>query len=41
MVIGQSAATAARVALDQGVSVQAVEYAVLRQRLERDKQRLR
>ena len=40
MVLGQSAATAAAVALDQGVSVQAVEYAVLRERLETDKQRL-
>ncbi len=41
MVLGQSAATAAAVALDQDVSVQAVEYAVLRERLEADKQQLR
>lgn len=41
MVLGQSAATAAGVALDQGVSVQAVEYTVLRERLETDKQRLK
>lgn len=40
MVLGQSAATAAAMALDQGVSVQAVTYAVLRERLETDNQRL-
>ena len=40
MVLGQSAASAATVALDQGVSVQAVKYAVLRERLEADKQQL-
>lgn len=38
MVLGQSAATAATVALDQGVSVQAVKYAVPRERPEADKQ---
>ena len=41
MVLGQSAATAAAVARDQDVSVQAVEYAVLRERLEADTQQLK
>jgi len=40
MVLGQSAATAASVALDEGVRVQEVRYAVLRERLEADKQQL-
>ena len=38
MVLGQSAATAAGVALDQDVSVQDVPYSVLRDRLHADKQ---
>ena len=38
MVLSQSAATAAGVALDEGVSVQEVEYSVLRQRLDADQQ---
>ena len=40
MVLSQSAATAAGVALDDDVSVQEVGYAALRERLEADKQRL-
>jgi hypothetical protein len=40
MVLGQSAATAACCAIDDGQSVQAVNYARLRQRLLRDKQLL-
>ncbi len=38
MVLSQSAATAAIVALDNGVSVQEVDYTTLRQRLDADKQ---
>jgi hypothetical protein len=38
MILGQSAATAAALALDQDVSVQEVPYSVLRQRLLADKQ---
>jgi hypothetical protein len=38
MVLGQSASTAATIALDNGVSVQEVDYAVLRQRLDVDQQ---
>jgi hypothetical protein len=38
MVLGQSAAAAAVLAIDDGVSVQKVDYAKLRQRLLRDKQ---
>ena len=38
MVLGQSAATAAGVALDDGVGVQEVAYTVLRERLEADRQ---
>ncbi len=40
MVLSQSAATAAGVALDEGVSVQEVGYTVLRERLDEEKQRL-
>src|SRR5690606_17561885 len=38
MVLGQSAATAACLAIDQGVSVQGLDYAALRERLLADKQ---
>src|SRR5262249_17822462 len=38
MVLGQSAATAAALALDQGVDVQQVDYKRLRERLLRDRQ---
>ena len=38
MVLGQSAATAAALAIDDGVSVQQVSYAKLRERLLRDRQ---
>ena len=40
MVLGQSAATAAVLALERGVSVQQLDYAALRQRLLADHQRL-
>jgi hypothetical protein len=40
MVLGQSAATAACIAIDDGVGVQAVAYAKLRERLVKDGQRL-
>jgi hypothetical protein len=40
MVLGQSAATAASLAIDAGVSVQKVNYEVLRERLIADDQRL-
>ena len=40
MILGQSAATAAVMAIDGGTSVQAVNYPVLRERLLADKQRL-
>ena len=40
MILGQSAATAAVLALEQGVAVQELDYATLRQRLLRDQQRL-
>ncbi len=40
MVLSHSAATAAGVALDEGVSVQEVRYAILRERLTVEKQRL-
>ncbi len=38
MVLGQSAATAAGLALDEGVGVQDLAYTVLRARLESDRQ---
>ena len=38
MILGQSAGTAAALAIDDGVAVQDVEYAKLRERLEADKQ---
>jgi hypothetical protein len=38
MVLGQSAAAAAALAIDAGVSVQDVPYALLRDRLRRDRQ---
>ena len=38
MILGQSAATAAALALDAGVAVQDVTYAQLRERLVRDGQ---
>lgn len=38
MVLGQSAATAASLAIDEGIAVQAVDYAKLRERLLADKQ---
>ncbi len=40
MLLGQSAATAASLALDEAVSVQNVDYAVLRARLLQDRQKL-
>jgi hypothetical protein len=40
MLLGQSAATAAALAIDAGVPVQRVNYAALRERLLRDRQRL-
>lgn len=40
MILGQSAATAASLAIDEGISVQDVQYAKLRQQLENDDQRL-
>lgn len=40
MVLGQSAATAASIAIDQDISVQQVEYKKLRSQLIQDKQRL-
>jgi hypothetical protein len=40
MVLGQSAATAAHMALDRNVSVQDVAYPVLRERLDADRQQL-
>ena len=40
MILGQSAATAASLAIDDGVSVQAVSYDKLRQRLLADHQKL-
>ena len=38
MILGQSAATAAALAIDAGLAVQAVPYALLRERLRRDGQ---
>lgn len=40
MILGQSAATAAAIAIDHDISVQAVDYNELRERLEADDQRL-
>ena len=40
MVLGQSAATAASLAIDNQVAVQDLDYAILRERLEQDGQRL-
>jgi hypothetical protein len=40
MILGQSAATAAALAIEQGVKVQELDYATLRERLLRDQQRL-
>lgn len=40
MILGQSTATAAALAIDKGVAVQDVDYSELRSRLEADKQRL-
>ena len=38
MILGQSAGTAAALAIDDDIAVQDVEYAKLRERLEADKQ---
>jgi hypothetical protein len=38
MILGQSAATAACIAIDEHVSVQAVRYAKLRRQLDEDNQ---
>ncbi len=40
MILGQSAATAASIAIDKGIALQDVDYSELRSRLEADKQRL-
>jgi hypothetical protein len=40
MVLGQSAATAAVIAIEAGTPVQAIDYAVLRGRLQADGQKL-
>ena len=40
MILGQSAATAAALAIEDNISVQQVEYSKLRQKLLQDKQRL-
>ncbi len=40
MILGQSAATAAAMAIDKSIAVQDVDYSELRSRLEADKQRL-
>ena len=40
MILGQSAATAASLAIDEGISVQDVQYEKLKQQLEKDDQRL-
>lgn len=40
MILGQSAATAASIAIDRDISVQEVDYTELRERLEADDQRL-
>ncbi len=40
MILGQSAATAASLAIDEGISVQDVQYEKLKQQLEKDNQRL-
>ncbi len=40
MILGQSAATAASMAIDKGIALQDVDYSELRARLEKDKQRL-
>ena len=40
MVLGQSAATAAAIAIDENTAIQNVEYSILKQRLENDDQRL-
>jgi hypothetical protein len=40
MLLGQSAATAACLAIDAGTTVQKVDYAKLKERLVADKQRL-
>jgi hypothetical protein len=40
MILGQSAATAASIAIDEGIAVQEVEYDKLRTRLLEDDQRL-
>lgn len=40
MILGQSAATAASLAIDKGAAVQDIDYSELRTRLEADKQRL-
>lgn len=40
MILGQSAATAASIAIDKGTALQELDYTVLRQQLEKDGQRL-
>jgi hypothetical protein len=40
MILGQSAATAASLAIDEDISVQEVQYGKLKQQLEKDNQRL-
>jgi hypothetical protein len=40
MILGQSAATAASMAIDENISVQEIQYDKLRQQLEKDDQRL-
>ena len=40
MILGQSAATAASIAIDEGISVQEVQYEQLKDQLEKDDQRL-
>lgn len=40
MILGQSAATAAAIAIDKGIAVQDVDYSELRAQLEKDRQRL-
>ena len=40
MILGQSAATAASIAIDEDISVQEVRYEKLREQLEKDDQRL-
>jgi hypothetical protein len=40
MILGQSAATAASLAIDENISVQEVQYEKLKQQLEKDNQRL-